>query len=88
MLEYCKQDCNVTAALYHLITTDSIKPSALRLEHDFATAINKQIRSGFPFDINECFALVDELEARKKIVEDDLTTNAFPPIEHKEDSDT
>ena len=84
MLEYCKQDCNVTAALYHLITTDSIKPSALRLEHDFATAINKQIRSGFPFDINECFALVDELEARKKIVEDDLTTNAFPPIEHKE----
>ena len=45
MLEYCKQDCNVTAALYHLITTDPIKPSALKLEHDFATAINKQSRS-------------------------------------------
>ena len=66
MLEYCKQDCNVTAALYHLITTDPIKPSALKLEHDFATAINKQIRSGFPFNLNECFAFVDELEARKK----------------------
>ena len=84
MLEYCKQDCNVTAALYHLITTDPIKPSALKLEHDFATAINKQIRSGFPFNLNECFAFVDELEARKKIVEEELTTKAFPPIEHKE----
>ena len=84
MLEYCKQDCNVTAALYHLITTDPIKPSALRLEHDFATAINLQVRSGFPFDFDQCLALVDELEARKRIVEEQLTTQAFPPITHSE----
>ena len=84
MLEYCKQDCNVTASLYHLITTDPIKPSALRLEHDFAEAINRQIRSGFPFDSGQCFDLVDELEARKEIVETELTTKAFPPIQHEE----
>tara|TARA_R100001086_G_scaffold1071_2_gene639 strand:+ start:6679 stop:8538 length:1860 start_codon:yes stop_codon:yes gene_type:complete len=84
MLEYCKQDCNVTTSLYHLITTDPIKASALRLEHDFAQAINKQIRSGFPFDTNQCFNFVDELEARKKIVETELTTKAFPPIQHEE----
>ncbi len=84
MLEYCKQDCNVTASLYYLITTDPIKESSLKLEHDFATAINKQIRSGFPFDLDQCFSLVDELESRKEIVEKELTTKAFPPIEHKQ----
>ena len=85
MLEYCKQDCNVTAALYKVIAAENIKPSAFRLEHDFATAINKQIRSGFPFDINQCLGLVDELESRKEIVEQELTTKAFPPITHQEE---
>lgn len=84
MLEYCKQDVNVTKELYELITTDSIKESALKLEHDFAAAINKQIRSGFPFNVNQCFALVDELEHRKETIEIELTTKCFPPIEHKE----
>ena len=84
MLEYCKQDCNVTAELYKLITEEKIKPSALRLEHDFATAINKQIRTGFPFDIAKCYLLVDELESRKQQIETTLVTDYFPPIEHKE----
>jgi len=83
MLQYCKQDVQVTQNLFNHIQNQSIAPSSLRLEHDFARSIEKQIRSGFPFDIDLACSLVDELNAKKVQLEDELK-QIFPPVEHKD----
>jgi len=83
MLEYCIQDVSVTTKLYHLIVEQNTAESALRLEHDFAIAIEKQIRSGFPFDTDKALELIDQLQQRKQELEAELK-QVFPPIEHEE----
>lgn len=79
MLLYCIQDVNVTKRLLFLIQGHSVHPEALDLEHKFATCIERQIRSGFPFDIDAALSLVDKLELRSKQIEDKLK-EIFPPI--------
>ena len=83
MLSYCIQDVNVTTKLFEHIQKQTIAESCLELEHTFASCIEKQIRSGFPFDIDAALTLVDELEHLKKQLEDQLV-DLFPPIEHEE----
>ena len=83
MLDYCIQDVNVTTKLYEHITRQPVAQSAFKLEHDLANYIERQIRSGFPFDVDECIDLVDGLELRKKELEDKLK-ELFPPVEHEE----
>ena len=82
MLMYCKQDVQVTLKLYKHIVKEKYPESALRLEHDFAFAINKQIRAGVPFDVDACFDLVDNLKKKKVELEKQLK-EIFPPIKHK-----
>lgn len=53
------------------------------MEHEFAQAINRQIRSGIPFDVDQCIDLVDLLRRKQKELEIKLK-ELFPPIEHKE----
>ena len=72
MLTYCIQDVNVTAKLLQLIQQQSIHSEALELEHQFATCIERQIRSGFPFDTDAALSLVDKLSVRSKQIEDKL----------------
>jgi DNA polymerase I len=55
---------------------------ALKLEHDFALAINKQIRAGIPFDVDAALDFVDDLRAKEKQLEAQLK-EIFPPIEHR-----
>ena len=57
--------------------------TSLKLEHTFASCIERQIRSGFPFDIDAALAFVDELEHKKQELEKELVS-LFPPIEHEE----
>ena len=83
MLEYCKQDVAVTTKLFKLIQKETYPPSALNLEHQFAQAINRQIISGIPFDIDQCIDLVDVLRGKQKTLETKLK-ELFPPIEHRE----
>lgn len=83
MLEYCRQDVAVTTKLFKLIQAETYPQSALKLEHEFAQAINRQIISGIPFDIDQCLDLVDVLRGKQKILEDQLKKE-FPPIEHRE----
>ena len=83
MLDYCVQDVRVTTKLYEKIQALNIAPSAYQLEHQFAHAIERQIRSGFPFDVDQCLALVDALESRKETIEAKLK-EIFPPIETEE----
>jgi len=70
MLQYCIQDVNVTTKLYHLIIEQNTAESALKLEHDFAIAIEKQIRSGFPFDTDKAYELIETLTKRKDALRD------------------
>lgn len=83
MLDYCIQDVNVTNKLFQIFQKQTIAESTLYLEHIFAQAIERQIRSGFPFDVDQCLDLVDGLELRKEQIETKLK-ELFPPIEHKE----
>ena len=83
MLDYCIQDVNVTNKLFQIFQKQTIAESTLYLEHTFAQAIERQIRSGFPFDVDQCLDLVDGLELRREQIETKLK-ELFPPIEHKE----
>jgi DNA polymerase-1 len=50
MEEYCRQDVRVTLALYKHLLASNPAPCMMHLEHSFATAIQKQVANGFPFD--------------------------------------
>ena len=83
MLDYCVQDVQVTLKLWRFITQQNYPEPALKLEHDFALAINRQVRAGFPFDVDACLDLVDVLRAKQAELEDHLK-ELFPPIRHEE----
>jgi DNA polymerase I len=78
MLAYCVQDVSVTTKLLQHIQKQTCPEPALKLEHDFALAIEKQIRSGFPFDVDACLDLVDDLRTKQAVLETDLK-KLFPP---------
>jgi hypothetical protein len=82
MLVYCKQDVSVTSKLWRHIANQGYPEQALKLEHDFALAINKQIRAGVSFDVDAAIDLVDNLRARETQLEAELK-EIFPPIEHR-----
>jgi DNA polymerase I-like protein with 3'-5' exonuclease and polymerase domains len=78
MLDYCLQDVSVSFKLYKLLCDQPRKyERALRLEHDLARCIERQIRSGFGFDVDAANDLVAELEKRKDELEGQLR-EAFP----------
>jgi DNA polymerase I-like protein with 3'-5' exonuclease and polymerase domains len=82
MLRYCVQDVEVTRKLWEHICKQHYPEPALRLEHDFAWAINKQIRAGIPFDIDAALDLVDVLRTKQTELETQLK-EIFPPIKHE-----
>tara|TARA_Y100001972_G_scaffold103463_1_gene129772 strand:+ start:53 stop:1909 length:1857 start_codon:yes stop_codon:yes gene_type:complete len=83
MLDYCIQDVNVTRRLFEKIRSLNISAAAYQLEHQFAHAIERQVRSGFPFDVDQCLDLVDALEDRKQTIELKLK-EIFPPLKTEE----
>lgn len=82
MAEYCRQDVAITHKLLQKIQAENYCESALALEHDFALAINKQIRAGFPFDVDAALDLVDDLRRKEAELETQLK-EIFPPIKHE-----
>jgi DNA polymerase-1 len=82
MAEYCRQDVAITHKLFQKIQQENYAQSALQLEHDFALAINQQIRAGFPFDVDAALDLVDGLRAKQVEFEAQLK-EIFPPIKHE-----
>jgi len=82
MLRYCIQDVEVTKKLWEHICKQHYPEPALKLEHNFALAINKQIRAGVPFDLDASFDLVDVLRAKQQELEGELK-RIFSPIEHR-----
>ena len=80
MIEYCKQDCQVTLKLYEKIhPIAEIYSSALALEHKVAQLIAQQERNGFGFDVSKAEELAATLYAERKDVEYKLQ-DIFPPI--------
>jgi DNA polymerase I len=78
MLAYCIQDVNVTTQLFRHTQKQTCSEAALKLEHDFALAIEKQIRSGFPFDVDACLDMVDDLRTKQATLGANLK-ELFPP---------
>jgi hypothetical protein len=81
MLDYCIQDVAVTTKLWEHIARQNYPEPALKLEHEFALAINRQIRAGVPFDVDAALDLVDDLRAKEAELEPQLK-EIFPPIKH------
>ena len=83
MLEYCKQDVEVTRSLYKYLTNSpgyisALQGGAIRLEHAFSIEIRLQQRYGFSFD----YGRAEELHGRllKETVEiERRLQELFPP---------
>jgi len=78
MAVYCRQDVSVTYKLFSYIQSQQYPELSLELEHDFAEAINDQIITGFPFDVDKALDLVDVLRQRQEELEAAIQ-EAFPP---------
>ena len=79
MLEYCKQDTEVTYKLYKVIEEKGYSQEAMDLEHEVASLIFKQEEHGFTFDTEKAQALSVKLKARLAELSEELQ-GVFKPI--------
>ena len=79
MLEYCKQDTEVTYKLYKVIEEKGYSQEAMDLEHEVASLIFKQEEHGFTFDTEKAQALSVKLKARLAELSEELQ-DVFQPI--------
>jgi len=82
MLEYCKQDVEVTYNLYKMIEEKKYSQQAMDLEHDVAQLIYNQEVYGFTFDTEKARKLYSELNGRRIELEYKLQVK-FPPIKEQ-----
>ena len=79
MLEYCKQDTEVTYKLYKVLEEKGYSQEAMDLEHEVASLIFKQEQHGFTFDKEKAEALSVKLKARQAELAEELQ-GVFEPI--------
>ena len=79
MLEYCKQDTEVTYKLYKVLEEKGYSQEAMDLEHEVASLIFKQEQHGFTFDREKAEALSVKLKARQAELAEELQ-GVFEPI--------
>lgn len=72
MLEYCKQDVEVTYQLFNKINRIDYSKEAMELEHEVTTLIYKQEKYGFKFDVDTATKLYAKLNARRLELEDEF----------------
>ena len=73
MVEYCRQDAEVTYALYHKLLADGLPPQeAIDLEQQFASIISRQEKYGVLFDIDKAQKLHLELLSEKDKILNEL----------------
>lgn len=74
MLGYCIQDTLLTKKLYERLVAKEYSVTAIKLEHEFACTISRQIQSGFCFDEEKAFILLaeltDERERMRRTIEE------------------
>ena len=66
MVEYCRQDSEVTYSLYNKLLTAEIPPAALEVEQEFAIVISRQEKYGVLFDLEKAQKLHIELLQEKE----------------------
>ena len=79
MVEYCRQDSEVTYSLYNHLLKAEIPKEAIVLEQDFATIISRQEKYGVWFDIEKAKNLHIELLQEVDEAEADLY-KVFTPL--------
>ena len=82
MLDYCKQDVQVTVALYKRLSKGNYSKRAIELEHETAWLMAQQERNGFPFDREGAENLERILRERQAVLLAQLTA-AVPPLPDK-----
>ena len=80
MLDYCEQDVAVTVKLYEKLLTKKVPSTALEVEHNFATIINRQVQYGWYFDIPKAEQLHVQLMRDKDRIEKELE-DTFKPLQ-------
>ncbi len=80
MLEYAKQDTEVTLTLYNSLKEQKFDERSIRLEHSVHKICMKQSNLGFKFDENSAWSLLEMLSLKRKSIEEELQL-AFPPYE-------
>jgi DNA polymerase I-like protein with 3'-5' exonuclease and polymerase domains len=83
MLEYNKQDVQVTYKLFKLIEKQKYSAKAIVLEHEFATVIDLMVKHGFRFNYDNAVSLQLEVLASLEALEEELS-KAFPPFVDEE----
>ena len=72
MVEYCRQDSEVTYALYQRFLQNMPPAEAIRIEQEFAKIISRQEKYGWKFDLEQAqkmhVELMSELEEAEKIL--------------------
>ena len=80
MLEYCAQDCRVTAALLDHIVQAKPNACAVKLEQDYARLLRDVEKRGFRFDTDLATKLGARLDRRLSQIQAKLDRH-FPPKE-------
>lgn len=78
--EYCKQDVEITRALYGRCVNRAFSEQSIDLEHRFAQTIVQQMRNGFAFDKGAAGSLYASLAADRDILVRSLQ-DEVPPTE-------
>tara|TARA_R100001015_G_C4629162_1_gene189800 strand:- start:1254 stop:2903 length:1650 start_codon:yes stop_codon:yes gene_type:complete len=84
MLEYCKQDVEVTHAVYkHLLTkTKEFSSYSISLEHNVRTIMDGQQKNGFEFDMKKALTLFNTIKDEMDTIEK-KAIETFPKKEIK-----
>lgn len=73
MQDYCELDVQVTLKLWHELNQGELPERAIELEHKFCHIIGLQERFGFPFDKEAAVRLYLDLNARRKVIDEQLS---------------
>ena len=84
MLDYCKQDVEITHALFKQLSKEVTKFSSysVALEHKVRVIMNKQERNGFAFNLEEATKLFSKIEIERQEI-DQRAIKIFPQKEIK-----
>lgn len=95
MIEYCRQDAEVTYSLYNRLLTRGIPQEAIWIEQEFARIISRQEKYGVYFDTEAAQRLHVELLGEVERAEEELyktftplqtwTPKPYPVIAYKKD---
>jgi len=82
MLEYCKQDVNITHKLFQILQSEGkgFSRSSIRLEHNVRVIIDQQEKNGFAMDMRKAMSLYNKLKDEANGLEKWALTTFEPTV--------